>query len=82
MSKGFETGTSPSASAPAANFGSLRREYLEKDETGYTPPPPGFCHQDGGAAFTFCGHRLSSLYRRPRLSHHGYQRVKGPIIFS
>lgn len=71
-------GRTPRAPAHDAGRGRLRREYLENDET---PPPRGCCHQDGGAAFTFRGHRLSSLYRPARLLNHGYWKVKGPIIF-
>ncbi|CUH81312.1 hypothetical protein TRM7557_03350 [Tritonibacter multivorans] len=51
----------------AAPLGSLRRGYLVKDETGAARPFPGLRLMKR-RAFTFCGHRLPSLFRNAMMS--------------
>lgn len=55
-------------------------EYLGKDEAKAVSLPPSL-RQMGRDVFTFHGHRLSSLYRKPKVTNGAMRRVNAPSSF-
>ncbi len=66
--------------AMAKKSGCLRREYLEKEEGWSSTPVQAAAPQDK-SAFSFYGHRLSSLYRALRLTRAWLTRTYLPSSF-
>lgn len=58
----------------------MKGEYLEKDEARDVSLPPSL-RQMGRDVFTFHGHRLSSLYRKPKVTNGAIRRVNAPSSF-